>query len=60
MTIIDVAPEEVEALLRLLELLIRDWYVAPHERGEQLRAVVEIAEAKEAAAQGDAAPTGGV
>lgn len=59
MTIIDVKPAEVEALLRLLEFLIQDWYVAPHEREEHLRTVVEIADEKDQAARSGGAPEDG-
>ncbi|MEW6047305.1 MAG: DUF4145 domain-containing protein [Bacillota bacterium] len=47
--IIDVEPHEAEQLLALVEMLVRDWYVARHERQRMLSAIVEMAESKEAA-----------
>jgi hypothetical protein len=44
--IIDVDPGEAEALLRLVEMLFDEWYVAQRKRAEKLAAVAGIAEAK--------------
>jgi hypothetical protein len=47
--IIDVDEDEAQQLIRLIELLIKDWYVTRHEREENLKAVVALKEQKEAA-----------
>lgn len=49
--IIDVQPEEAETLIRLIELLIEDWYIRPHARKQQIEAVIQVGDAK-ANAQG--------
>lgn len=47
--IIDVEPSEAAALIGLIEILIKDWYVAKHEREQRLEEIVVIANDKEAA-----------
>lgn len=56
--IIDVEPGEAEALISLIEVLVRDWYIAKHEREERLQAVVEVAAAKSAERHGQAESSG--
>lgn len=46
--IIDVDPDEASKLSWLIEVLIRDWYIARHERQEALNEIVNIPHAKEA------------
>jgi hypothetical protein len=33
-------------LIELIELLIKDWYIAKHERKERLKQIVAVSEAK--------------
>jgi len=47
--IVDVDPGEAEELIKLIELLIDDWYVNRHRRQEQLRAVLKIKAEKDSA-----------
>ena len=44
--VIDVDPNEAALLIGLLEVLLRDWYVARHEREQQLNRIVAIGKAK--------------
>jgi Txe/YoeB family toxin of Txe-Axe toxin-antitoxin module len=44
--IIDVDPQEAQLLIGLIEMLIKDWYIARHKRQEHLRLIVEAAESK--------------
>lgn len=44
--IIDVEPEEAELLTGLIEILLRDWYIARHDRQEHLKSIISAAEAK--------------
>ncbi len=41
-TIVDIDSDEAEKLLRLVEILIKEWYVIPHEREELLAGIVQI------------------
>lgn len=41
-TIIDIEPDEAEKLILLVELLIKEWYIVPHERQELLAGIVQI------------------
>jgi len=45
--IIDVEPNEAQLLVELIEMLLRDWYIARHDRETHLKAVKKIAEEKE-------------
>lgn len=47
--IIDVDPEEAELLIKLIETLIKDWYITTHERQEGLEKILAVRDAKEAA-----------
>ncbi|MDE0686059.1 MAG: DUF4145 domain-containing protein [Candidatus Poribacteria bacterium] len=44
--IIDVEPNEASALIRLIEILIKDWYIARRERENNLTSVIDIAKQK--------------
>lgn len=44
--IIDVVPQEAAALIGLIEMLLKDWYIARHEKEKQLQEIVKISEAK--------------
>ena len=44
--IIDVEPNEANALIRLVEILIKDWYIAKHERENALASVIGIGNQK--------------
>ncbi len=44
--IVDVDQGEAQTLIGLIELLIKDWYVARHQRAEQVKAIVQIKDAK--------------
>jgi len=44
--IIDVDPNEANALIRLVEILIKDWYIAKHERENALASVIGIGNQK--------------
>ncbi len=44
--IIDVEPREAQLLIGLIEMLIKEWYVAGHERQKQLEAIIGVAGAK--------------
>ncbi|MBB5703769.1 hypothetical protein FHS76_003679 [Ochrobactrum daejeonense] len=55
--IIDVEPNEAEALIQLLEILFQDWYIARNDREERLKRITEIASVKDAAKAAPAAKT---
>ncbi len=55
--IVDVDPGEAQALIGLIELLVKDWYTTRHERKERLNAIVKIKDEKEAAKDGKPAPS---
>jgi hypothetical protein len=44
--IVDVDPEEAGALIGLIEFLLRDWYIARHEREEHMQKVIGLAKSK--------------
>ena len=44
--IIDVEPKEAKALVELIEILLKDWYIARYEREKHLESVKQIAEGK--------------
>ncbi len=46
--IIDVEPEEAQALIGLIEMLFEDWYVADYEKQQRVAAVIALGEEKEA------------
>jgi Domain of unknown function (DUF4145) len=51
--ILDVDPDEAQLLIGLIELLVKDWYIAKHDREERLRNIVAVSEAKTAAKDRD-------
>lgn len=46
--IVDIEPNEAELLINLIETLLKDWYIARHNRETRLKALVELGEEKEA------------
>jgi hypothetical protein len=44
--IVDVEPEEAQLLIGLIEILLKDWYIARHERDQHLQGIVALAQAK--------------
>ena len=44
--VIDVEPEEAQLLIGLIEILIKDWYIAKHERQKHLENIIGVAEEK--------------
>lgn len=44
--IIDVEPEEAQLLIGLIEILIKDWYMAKHERQKHLESIIGVASSK--------------
>lgn len=44
--VIDVDPDEAQTLIRLIEILFEEWYIAKRQRDEHLASIVAIAEAK--------------
>ena len=47
--IIDVEPDEAEQLITLIEMLMREWYIARQTRKELTSGIVAVAAAKKAA-----------
>jgi len=45
--IVEVEPKEAGLLIGLIEILLKDWYIAKHEREEHLKKIVAAAEKKE-------------
>lgn len=41
-TIVDIEPDEAQKLLTLVEILIKEWYIVPHEREELLSGINQI------------------
>jgi hypothetical protein len=44
--VVEVEPQEAQLLIGLIEILVKDWYIARHERQAQLAGIVAIAQAK--------------
>jgi len=44
--IIDVEPQEASALIGLIEMLLKDWYIDRYEKQQQLQGIVRISESK--------------
>ena len=44
--IIDVEPQEASALIGLIEMLLKDWYIDRYEKEKQLKEIVKISESK--------------
>lgn len=53
-TIVDVEPAEAERLVRLIEMLVREWYVARYNREQELAAIIGINADKQALRRGEA------
>ena len=53
--LVDVEPRESQLLIGLIEILLKDWYVARHDREEHLKSIIGIAEDKATAKKGTAA-----
>jgi len=51
-TIVDVEPDEAVRLVRLIELLIKEWYVARHSRELDLAAIIALNAEKQAQRKG--------
>ena len=47
--IVDVDPDEAGLMIRLIETLIKEWYVAREERKKNMEAIVEVSEQKQEA-----------
>jgi hypothetical protein len=47
--IVDVDPEESDLLLRLIEVLLKEWYIGRYEREKHMKKVIAAAKAKDAA-----------
>ena len=45
--IVDIDPGEAQKFVKLLELLLKDWYIARHEREELYREILVIDEKKQ-------------
>jgi len=41
--IIDVELKEAQLLIGLIEILIKDWYIAKHEREKHLESIIGVA-----------------
>lgn len=47
--IVDVEPHEADLLIGLIEMLVRDWYIAREERKARLTSISQLAQQKDAA-----------
>jgi hypothetical protein len=54
--IVDVDDGEAGKLIWLIELLMKEWYIARYERQKRVREVIEVAEAKRSAKAADTKP----
>lgn len=52
--LVEVEPHEAQLLIGLIEILLKDWYVARHDREEHLRSIVALATDKASARKGSA------
>lgn len=46
-TIVDIDPDEAEKLIKLVEILINDWYIVPYKREKLLADIVQINDDKQ-------------
>jgi hypothetical protein len=46
--IIDVDPDEADTLIKVVEILFEEWYIARHKRAERLKRIEAIADDKKA------------
>ena len=44
--IIEVEPQEASALIGLIEMLLKDWYIDRHEKEKQLQEIVGMSKTK--------------
>lgn len=44
--IVDVDPQEAQMLIGLIEMLLKEWYIAKHERQKQLEALIGLEQQK--------------
>ncbi|WFP50589.1 DUF4145 domain-containing protein [Methylomonas sp. EFPC3] len=51
--IVDVEPQEADLLIRLIEVLLEEWYIRRHERDEHMQKVIAAAQGKASAKNGD-------
>jgi len=49
--IVEVEPDEADLLIGLIEILLKDWYIARHEREQHLKDIIEVAQEKKQAKQ---------
>lgn len=49
--IVEVEANEADLLIGLIEILLKDWYIAKHEREENLKGIIGVAQEKEQAKQ---------
>lgn len=54
--IIEVEPQEAAALIGLIEMLLKDWYIARHEKEKQLQEIVGISKTKKEIKKNDNVP----
>jgi hypothetical protein len=47
--IVDVDPDEAQLLIELIEILVKEWYIAKHQREESLNAIIKVRDAKDTA-----------
>jgi len=45
--IVDVEPNEADLLVRLIEVLLDEWYIRRHEREDHMQKVIAAAKAKD-------------
>src|SRR5262249_43998500 len=45
--IIDVDPDEAALLIRLIEVLLEEWYVRRHDRAMHMQNIIEVAQEKQ-------------
>jgi hypothetical protein len=55
--IIDVEPYEADLLIRVIEYLMKEWYINRQEREERFKSIVEVAKKKKEALKGAARKT---
>jgi hypothetical protein len=49
--IIDVDPDEAELLIRLIEVLLEEWYIRRYERAMHMQKIIDVAQEKQRARQ---------
>ena len=51
--IVDVEPNEAQLLIGLIETLMKEWYIASYDREQRMKALVSLAEEKDAIKKGE-------